>query len=259
MSVAAARLFCLPYSGASAMIYARWRRLLPSWLAVQPVELPGRGTRMAEPLGTDPHRLAEALADEIRDGLDGPYALFGHSLGALLAFELAHALLDRGAPAPLVLFASGTEAPAVRDDRRWECPRSDAELIADLRDYQGTPEDALADAELMALVLPVLRADFLMCGAYAHQPRPALPCPVHVLGGTRDDVARPALEAWGRETAADFALDLFDGDHFFIHARQAEVLRVVDASVSRRIHGGPAASSRAGGSPPPAGRALLRA
>ena len=239
MSVVAARLFCLPYSGASAMVYARWRRLLPSWLAVQPVELPGRGTRMAEPLGTDPHRLAESLADEIQDGLDGPYALFGHSLGALLAFELAHALLDRGAPAPLVLFASGTEAPAVRDGRRWERPRS--------------------DAELMALVLPVLRADFLMCGAYAHRPRRALPCPVHVLGGTRDDVARPALEAWGRETAADFAIDLFDGDHFFIHSRQAEVLRVVDASVSRRIHGGPAASSRAGGSPPPAGRALLRA
>ncbi len=128
-------------------------------------------------------------------------------------------------------------------------PRSDAELIADLRGYQGTPEEALADPELMAMVLPVLRADFLLAGTYAYRPRPALACPVHVLAGTRDDLGRPALEAWGRETRGGFAIDLFEGDHFFLHSRQAEVLGVVDAALSRRMNGGLAALSRAGGSP----------
>ncbi|WP_064742259.1 thioesterase II family protein [Inquilinus limosus] len=256
MTAVAARLFCLPYSGASAMVYARWRRALPAWLAVHPVELPGRGARASEPLSTDLRRLAASLAGEVGGLIDGPYALFGHSLGALLAFELAHALLDNGTLPPLVLFASGTEAPAVRDDRELARPRTDAELVADLRDYQGTPEEALADPELMAAVLPVLRADFLMAGTYVYRPRPALPCPVHVLAGTRDDVGRPALQAWGWETRGDFAIDLFDGDHFFIHSRQAEVLGVLDAALSRRMNGGPAVLVRTGGSPESAGRTL---
>src|SRR5207244_4092701 len=119
------RLFCLPYSGASATAYARWRRRLPASIEVRPVEWPGRGMRLDEPLMTDPHRLAEKLAGEIRPALDRPYALFGHSLGALIAVELAHALLDRGAPAPLVLYASGSEAPAVRDASKWREPLSD--------------------------------------------------------------------------------------------------------------------------------------
>lgn len=249
MSPVAARLFCLPYSGASAMVYGRWRRALPSWLAVHPVELPGRGARSEEPLATDLRGLAAALAGEVEDVIDEPYALFGHSLGSLLAFELAHALRERGVPPPLVLFASGGEAPAVRDDRALARPRSDAELIADLRGYQGTPEEALADPELMAVVLPVLRADFLLAGTYAYRPCPALACPVHVLAGTRDDLGRPALEAWGRETRGGFAIDLFEGDHFFLHSRQAEVLGVLDAALSRRMNGGLAALSRAGGSP----------
>lgn len=242
MSAVAARLFCLPYSGASAMVYGRWRRDLPSWLAVHPVELPGRGARSGEPLATDLRGLATALAGEIEGAIDGPYALFGHSLGSLLAFELAHALRDRGAPPPLLLFASGGEAPAVRDDRELARPRSDAELIADLRGYRGTPEEALADAELMALVLPVLRADFLLAGSYAYRPRPALACPVHVLAGTNDDLDRPALEAWAWETSGSFAIDLFEGDHFFLHSRQAEVLGIVDAALSRRMNGGLAAT-----------------
>src|SRR5688500_1281485 len=116
------RLLCLPYSGGSAMFYARWRRLLPSWIDVRPVEWPGRGARMVEPLATNPRALASQLAVELGAQLDAPYALFGHSLGALMAFELAHSLIDRGAPAPAILFASGAEAPAVRDGSKWRLP-----------------------------------------------------------------------------------------------------------------------------------------
>lgn len=231
---ASVRLFCLPYSGASALAYARWSRVLPPWIAVRPVEFPGRGTRMDEPLGADPHGLAERLAAELRDEAEAPYALFGHSLGALVAFELAYALIAGGARPPLVLFASGTDAPAVRDDSDWRRPRSDAELIAELRAMGGTPEEAIASPELMATVLPVLRADFLMCGAYAFRPRTALPCPIRVLGGLEDDSPRAALEAWGRETDAGFRLDLFPGGHFFLHEHQGAVLDLIARDLDAR-------------------------
>ena len=138
------QLFCLPYSGASAMVYARWRRALPEWLQVCPLELPGRGMRMDEPLQRDIKALAAQLADEISRDLNGPYALFGHSLGGLLAFELAHALSVRNVPTPLALFASGTAGPARRDVREYAIEKTDEQLIARLRELQGTAEEALA-------------------------------------------------------------------------------------------------------------------
>ncbi len=147
------RLFCLPHSGASASVYARWRRVLPDWLQVCPLELPGRGMRMDEPLQRDIKALAAQLAEEISRDLDGPYALFGHSLGGLLAFELAHALNARNLPAPLALFASGTAGPARRDVSEYAVEKTDAQLIARLRELQGTAEEALANPELMQKLL----------------------------------------------------------------------------------------------------------
>ncbi|WP_279536533.1 thioesterase II family protein [Pseudomonas aeruginosa] len=154
------RLFCLPYSGASAMTYSRWRRKLPAWLAVRPVELPGRGARMAEPLQTDLASLAQQLARELHDEVrQGPYAMLGHSLGALLACEVLYALRELGCPTPLGFFACGTAAPSRRAeyDRGFAEPKSDAELIADLRDLQGTPEEVLGNRELMSLTRPGAR------------------------------------------------------------------------------------------------------
>lgn len=221
------RLLCLPHAGGSAMAYARWRRLMPAPIAVEPMELPGRGARMDESFATDPHRLAEALADEVGEGLTGSYALFGHSLGALIAYELAHALIARGEAAPRLLIASGTDAPSLRDDSDWRRPRGDAELIAELRALRGTPEEAFASAELMEAVLPVLRADFLLCGAYAYRPRPPLPCPILALGGSEDDVSRDSLRGWASETRAGFRLVMLPGAHFFIHERQAELVDLI--------------------------------
>lgn len=228
------RLLCLPYSGGSAMVYARWRRLLPSWIDVRPVEWPGRGARMDEPLATDPRALAAQLAGELDTQLNGPYALFGHSLGAVIAFELAHGLLDRGAAAPAILFASGTEAPAVRNGSRWREPMSDEALMQELRNLQGTPDEALSNVELMRSALPVLRADFLMCGAYVYRPRRPLPCPVHVFGGADDETGREALEAWRQETSASFALDILPGHHFFIHTQQAQLIERIGAALARQ-------------------------
>ena len=230
----ALNLLCLPYSGASALVYSRWRRKLPTWLQVRPVELPGRGARMAEPLHTNMQALARQLATEQRLAASTPYALLGHSLGALLAFELAHELQALGCPAPLALFACGTAAPTRREDydgKNWREPKSDAELIGELRELQGTPEEVLANAELMSLTLPTLRADFLLCGTYAYRQRPALQCPLHVLGGMQDRASDEQLQAWRQETHGAFSLQMFPGGHFFIHEHEDRVLAALTASL----------------------------
>ncbi|MGY3453940.1 surfactin synthase thioesterase subunit [Bradyrhizobium sp. USDA 4353] len=228
------RLICLPYAGGSAMIYARWRRGLPAWIDVVPLELPGRGMRMDEPLQTDPAALAERLAAELAgERSTMPYVLFGHSLGGLLAFEVAHGLLARSVQAPQMLLVSGTEAPAMRDGSRWREPLGDDALRDELTRLKGTPREALQSAEIMGHALPILRADFLLCGNYVHRQRPPLPCPVHVFGGDSDETRHEALEAWREETSAGFGLDMLPGDHFFIHAQQAELLSRITALLAR--------------------------
>nr|WP_255456946.1 alpha/beta fold hydrolase [Pantoea sp. Tr-811] len=232
--VTTVNLLCLPYSGASAMVYSRWRRKLPAWLQVRPVELPGRGARMGEPLQTDMQALARQLAAEQRLCTHAPYALLGHSLGALLAFELAHELLALGCPAPLALFACGTAAPTRREDydgKNWRDPKSDDELKHELRELNGTPEEVLANAELMSLTLPILRADFQLCGRYAYRERPTLSCPVQVLGGADDRANPEQLQAWGKETHGAFDVQMYPGGHFFIHEHEDQVLATLAASL----------------------------
>lgn len=219
------RLFCLPYSGASALAYLRWRRYLPADVELCPVELPGRGSRLGEPLQTDFARLTAQLAQELLPKAREPYVLFGHSLGALLANEIAQWLTEQGAP-PRALIVSGTAAPTAREDydRDLSRPKEDDELIADLRQRGGTPEEVLANAELMALTLPVLRADFLLCGSHRPRPQPVLACPLWIWGGRQDQATGAQLQAWARQTRGPCQLDWFAGGHFFIHSEQAAVL-----------------------------------
>lgn len=226
--VARLSLFCLPYSGASAMVYARWRRSLPEWIDVVPLELPGRGRRFNEPLSTDLHALASQLAAELEERLDQPYALFGHSLGGLLAFELAHALRQRGLPAPQALFASAAPAPSRRETHlELAVEQSDTQLLGRLHSLGGTPDAVFADEEMLRLTLPVLRADFLMCGRYRYYRRALLACPIHVFGGKADGVSVDALAAWQDETAEGFSLEMLEGGHFFINACEAQLLKLM--------------------------------
>lgn len=220
-------LFCLPYSGASATCYSPWKHKLPTWLSIRPLELPGRGMRMDEPLHTDMAALANLLADEIAVELDRPYAIFGHSLGGLLGFELAHVLRERGLPAPLALFASATAGPARRDVSEYAIAKTDAELIARLRELGGTSEGVLANQELLELILPILRADFLVCGSFSYGRREPLDLPIHVFGGKRDTVKVEELLDWQEDTRTGFSLDMFEGHHFYLIDEQAQLLRQI--------------------------------
>ncbi|MDO9103965.1 MAG: thioesterase domain-containing protein [Methylovulum sp.] len=151
-------LLCFPYAG--AMLYLRWRRNVPDWLDIQQVELPGRGSRLLESLVTDWDSLIGSLVEEIASETNHPYALFGHSFGALLAFEIAHQFKARGLPSAKALIVSGVHAPSCRDNLRFNELGSDQQLLAEMQRLNGTEAAVLASEGLMALTLPILRADF---------------------------------------------------------------------------------------------------
>lgn len=229
-------LFCLPYAGASAAVYQPWRRRAPSWLAVEPVELPGHGCRLDETLLDEFGALVEQLADELAPRLPANYALFGHSLGALVAYELAQTFVARGLPAPAALFVSGASAPSRRDDGRYRGLVGEERLKEELRRLGGTPDEVLDDAELMALMLPVLAADFRLCASFVRRERAPLACPLHVFGGARDaTVPLLALAAWQRETCGEFSCETFDGGHFFIKSHERALWRRLESLAAQRV------------------------
>jgi medium-chain acyl-[acyl-carrier-protein] hydrolase len=224
-SRAGLRLFCLPYAGGGASVYREWAGALGDSVEVCPVQLPGREARFGEPAFTRIGPLVEALADALGPHLDRPFALFGHSLGALVAFELARRLRRSGRPGPSHLFVSGCRAPQVRRAERLVHTLPDAAFRQELRRLGGTPAELLANDELMDLVLPTLRADFALCETYEYADGFPLPCPVTALGG-RDDgaIGRDDLEAWRVHTTARFAAHVLPGDHFFVRSARARVL-----------------------------------
>jgi surfactin synthase thioesterase subunit len=220
------RLYCLPYSGASAMVYAKWQCLLPSWLQVCPLELPGRGKRYADPLYTDigllSRLLAGELAAQVEDGAQ--YVLYGHSLGALLSWHVVQALVERKCRLPAALIVSGTAAPSQRDDRELALPLSDERLVARLQELGGTPAAVFDNPQLLELVLPLLRADFQLCGSHTYSVHAPLDLPLLVMAGHDDIASAEQLQAWRHETYGPFAVQMFDGGHFFISSAQDAVL-----------------------------------
>jgi medium-chain acyl-[acyl-carrier-protein] hydrolase len=222
------RLFCLPYAGGGTLIFRNWPDLLPADIKVCPIRLPGRENR----IGTAPFRrisdLTDALICDLVPFLDRPYAVFGHSMGALLGFEMVRTLRRREAPLPRRLLVSGCWAPQAPFPHNplHTLPRN--EFIARLREYGGTPEAVLDHAELMDLFIPVLRADFEMVETYAYTPEKPLECPISAFGGEWDErVSQEDLADWAEQTESDFKLSLFPGDHFFLHGREAALAKEI--------------------------------
>lgn len=222
------RLFCFPYAGGGALIYRDWHRFLPLSIGVYAAQLPGRGYRIAEPPLIALAALIEPMAEAIRPYLDRPFAFFGHSMGALIAFELARKLRGEYGIEPAHLFVSGRRAPHLPDSEPVTYNLGDAEFIEELRRLNGTPREMLENPELMQLMGPVLRADFQLCQTYVYTDAPRLRCPITVFGGLKDDdVTRECLQPWRDHTSASFRLRLLPGDHFFLHSSEAVLLRMI--------------------------------
>jgi medium-chain acyl-[acyl-carrier-protein] hydrolase len=223
------RLFCFPYAGAGALAFRGWAESLPAEIGVSAIQLPGRETRFWEPPVTDLSVLVDVLVRTLYPYyLLSPFAFFGHSLGALIAFELARELRRLYNVAPVHLFASGRLAPQERDPRPTIYDLPDEEFIAMLRTLDGTPEEIFQAPELLAQLIPVLRADLALNETYAYTTGAPLDTPITALGGDRDPkVSVRDLEAWVHQTSGAFAVRMFDGGHFFIHTARRPVLRVV--------------------------------
>ena len=222
------RLFCFPYAGGSGAIYRGWQRFLPGVAEVVPVEIPGRGGRRTEPAFRRFAGLIPELAHAVRPFLSAEFAFYGHSMGAVIAFELARELRRRGIGQPRHLFVSGRQAPQLSDIDPITYNLPEPEFIAELRRLNGTPQEVLDHAELMELMLPILRADFELIQTYDYTDGAPLECPIDVYGGAEDhEVPRDVLAGWREQTSAAFALHILPGDHFFIRSSQNQLLQMV--------------------------------
>src|SRR5215510_9124924 len=200
-SQAKLKLFCFPYAGGNSQTYRAWPFKLPETVEVHMVNLPGRGTRLREAPITRLAPLVDEVAEAIRPELDKPFAFFGHSMGALIAFELVHQLRKQNHVNPAHLIVSGRGAPHMPKTEPQTHDLPEKEFIEELRRLNGTPTETLEHPELMQLMLPILRADFAICETYTYEDRPLLDCPITALGGLDDsDVTREELAAWRERT-----------------------------------------------------------
>ncbi|NKI43875.1 thioesterase II family protein [Streptomyces physcomitrii] len=212
------RLFCLPWAGGSAVFYQRaWQREFAPDVDVRPLELPGRGIESDEKLLRRVDDLVDFLLDRLTPLLDRPYALFGHSMGALLSLELTRRLAAEGYPAPVRLFQSGSGIPGRRHRTTGRALHTlpENEFREWLRTTGGTPAAVFQNPELLDHLSPLLRADFELCDVYRERGGAPLSCPVTAIGGDADPyVPVEALSEWSEVTTGPCELMVLSGGHF---------------------------------------------
>ena len=231
---ATVRLFCFPYAGGRAAVYRDWSHALPPTVDVCPVELPGRGVRASEPPFTRLTDLVPDLAAGLEPHLDRPFALFGHSVGGLIAFELARWLRRTNGLRPEYLFVSSHRAPHLPYHGRLTSSLSQLELLAHLQRLGGTPTELLREPELLQRMLPVLQADSALTQTNTYTHQAPLECPLLVFGGWDDPlVGRDQLEAWAEHTTASCGVRMFPGAHFYINTHRTRLLSTIGSELER--------------------------
>ncbi|MEM1171979.1 MAG: alpha/beta fold hydrolase [Cyanobacteria bacterium P01_H01_bin.35] len=222
------RLFCFHPSAAGASFFRIWGKYLPSNIEVCAIQLPGRETRIKEPLITGWNDLVPNLTQALSPLIEEyPFVFFGHSLGALISFEVVRKLRREKLPLPKYMFVSGRRAPQIPiDNLLHQAP--DQELISALREYEGTPEAVLQNQELMELFLPILRADFTLNEKYMYFPEAPLECPIVAFRGTNDvTVSLQNLSQWEQHTITNFALHEFPGGHMFFQKEPKDLIEAI--------------------------------
>lgn len=233
---AAVRLICFPFAGSGASIYHSWARAFPPSVEVRAVQLPGHETRLREPPQTSARPLARLIADALIPYLDRPFAFFGHSMGALLSFEVARELRRRGLRIPDHLFVSAKSAPQLPPSRPPVFDLPEADFLEQLRRLYNPPEQAWERPELLQMLLPVMRADMAICDTFVFCHEPPLDCPICACGGTDDpETPMERLDAWREQTTSVFTVHLFPGGHFYLNKALARLLGIVGRELSRLV------------------------
>ena len=232
---AKARLFCVPYAGGSAQIFQTWPQFLPSDVEVCAINLPGRGRRFGERSHDALLPLTAEIGRALASCLDKPFALAGHSMGALISFELARYMRTHHRVEPIHLFVSGANPPHIPDVHQYHL-LPDAEFLRKLGELNGAVPEVLANAELMSFMLPILRADFTLCETYVCASGSPLGCPISVFGGEQDPLVPPdELGNWQNHTTRKLMLDMLPGDHFFVQSAQSELLGMIGSRLTESI------------------------
>jgi medium-chain acyl-[acyl-carrier-protein] hydrolase len=234
---AAARLFCFPHAGGRASVFHTWHRELPADIEVCAIQPPGRATRMGEPAPADVPALVAQLGPAVAPMWDRPCVFFGHSLGALVSFELARWMRRHYGRVPEQLFVSGRRAPQFPDTRDPLHAAPEDVLLEAVRKMGGTPAEVLVEPELLRCVLPVLRADLRIAETYAYVDEPPLACPITALAGADDPTtSEDNIAAWHTQTSSLFSKHVLDGGHFFVETNRRRVLDVLVREMRRSIY-----------------------
>jgi medium-chain acyl-[acyl-carrier-protein] hydrolase len=222
------RLFLFPYAGGGPSVFGKWLGKLPAYVEGYIAHYPGRGSRHQEPPINRLPILVEGLYQAIQPLLDKPFAFFGHSLGALVGFELTRQLCRNNLPQPTILFVSANAAPHLPDPHQPIHKLGDEEFLLALQKLDGIPSELINQSDIMELFLPVLRADFEAIESYDYLPGEPLNIPIMVFGGLADPrLSRKYLEGWALHTNAGFKLEYLPGDHFFINTAKEAVIDLI--------------------------------
>jgi medium-chain acyl-[acyl-carrier-protein] hydrolase len=229
------RLFCFPYAGGGASIFRPWVDALPPEVEICGIQLPGRESRLGEQAYTRLTPLIQALEGAISPYLDRPFAFYGHSMGALLSFELARQLRRTQDKLPVCIYLAAYRAPQLPNPniKIYHLP---SEVFKVVLRADGIPDTILKNEELMQAILPTLRADFELCDTYEFRDEPPLACPFLIFGGLEDVRVRAAdLEAWPVHSSAECHLSMLPGSHFFLHSAQDLLLTEISQDLAARL------------------------
>jgi medium-chain acyl-[acyl-carrier-protein] hydrolase len=222
------RLFAFPHAAGSIRLFRSWPSYLPNFVEVWSVELPGRDSLINLKPYYSLHPMVEHLTSLVGARLDCAFTFFGHSMGALLCFELARELRRRSWAQPEAIFVAGHRAAHLPDPRPPIRALPEDELIRELKRLDGTPQEVLNDPELVQLFLPAIRADMTVCETYEYTAEPPLACPIVAFGGANDrEIAPDEIAAWAEETRAGFRLRMLPGGHFFLRTAKADLLNLL--------------------------------
>ncbi len=228
------RVFCFPYSGATAQVFRPLTQLLPEGVSVYSYELPGRGRRFNEEI---PGTLAEIIEEaflSINRIIDRPYIFWGHSLGGIIGYEMARHIRTNNHPLPKHLFVTGIRAPQVpkREKDVYDLPRD--EFIEKIKEMGGTPEEIFNHEEMLDIMIPILKKDFKIYEMYRFTPDMPMPFPITAIGGLDDKfVSKEDLEQWSVHTSSLFDMHMLAGDHFFIFDNMNNIAQSIARAIFR--------------------------